>query len=189
MKVLGIVGSPRIKGNTESLVSHALKAINDEGLETELIRLAGRDIRPCIACAVCNSEERCAIDDDFFPIYEKMKRADGIIVGSPVYLSSASGLIKSFLERAGHICHFHGYPLRRKVGGPIVVARRAGQNFTLAELVFWFLKMDMVIPGSSYWNVAFGLNRGDVADDEEGMKTAWNFGNNIAWLLQKLNTA
>ena len=185
MKAIGIAGSPRKNGNTEILTGHTLQAIAEEGLETEVISLAGLDIRPCNACMVCRKEERCPIDDDLMPLYAKAKEADAIILASPVYFSSATSLLKAFMERAGYIAG----PRRAfagKVGGPLVVARRAGKNFTFAELMFWFHIMDIITPGSTYWNVAFGRAKGEVKDDEEGMNTAWNFGKNVAALVKKL---
>jgi multimeric flavodoxin WrbA len=177
LKAIGIVGSPRKAGNTEILTAHCLKAIAEEGLETELIRLAGLDICGCDACGYCKEHETCAIKDDFAPIYDKMLGADVIVVGAPVYFSSAASLAKAFLERAGFVKRgaFAG-----KVGGPLVVARRAGQDFTFAELLFWFHIMGMINPGSTYWNIAFGWDKGQVQSDEEGMQTAWNFGKNCA---------
>ena len=186
MKVVGIVGSPRKNGNTEMLTAHTLRAIAEEGLDTELICLAGLDIRPCNACMVCREEERCSIEDDLFPIYLKMKEADGIILASPVYYGSVTALIKGLMERAGYIARHNGEPFSRKVGGPLVVARRAGHNFALAQLTFWFQILGMVVPGSTYWNVALGREKGEVQNDEEGMKTAWNFGRNVAWAVKKL---
>ncbi|MFH0769629.1 MAG: flavodoxin family protein [Chloroflexota bacterium] len=185
MKAIGIVGSPRKNGNTEILTAHVLKAITEEGLETELIRLAGLDIRPCNACMVCRDEERCLIDDDLFPLYAKMKEADAIILASPVYFGSATALLKALMERTGYLSGrrrvFAG-----KVGGPLVVARRAGQNFTFAQLMYWFHILGFFMPGSTYWNIAFGRERGEVEKDEEGMTTAWNFGKNVALLVKKL---
>ena len=186
MKVIGIVGSPRKDGNTELLTSHVLKAITQEGLDTELIRLASLDIRPCNACMVCTKEERCSIEDDMFPIYLKMKEADGIILASPVYYGSATALIKALIERAGYISRWNGEPFSGKVGGPLVVGRRAGHNFTLAQLNLWFQILGLIMPGSTYWNVAFGRGKGEVINDEEGMKAAWNFGKNVALILKKL---
>ena len=188
MKVIGIVGSPRKNGNTEILTAHALKAIAEEGLDTELVGLAGLDIKPCNACMACKKEEQCSIEDDLFPIYLKMKEADGIILASPVYYGSATALIKALMERAGYISRQNGEPLSGKVGGPLVVARRAGHNFTLAQLTFWFQVLGLVVPGSTYWNIAFGKEKGDVTSDEEGMETAWNFGKNIAWVVKKLKS-
>ena len=185
MKAIGVVGSPRKNGNTEILTKHTLKAIAEEGLDTELIRLAGLDIRPCDACRVCRDEERCPIDDDLFPLYTKIKEAEAVILASPVYYGSATALIKAFMERTGHI----GNPRRvfaGKVGGPLVVARRAGQNFTLAQLMYWFHILGFFMPGSTYWNISFGREKGEVQNDEEGLATAWNFGKNIALLVKKL---
>ncbi len=187
MKVIAIIGSPRKNGNCEILAGHTLKAVAEEGLDTEIVRLAGLDIRPCDACMACAKQEKCPIKDDFFPIYLKMKEADGIILASPVYYGSATALIKGLMERAGYLSAHHGRPFQGKVGGPLVVARRAGQNFTVAQLTFWFQILGFVIPGSTYWNMAFGRAIGDVAGDEEGMRTAWNFGKNIATVTKKLN--
>ncbi len=185
MKAVGIVGSPRKGGNTELLTAHCLKAIAEEGLETELVRLAGLDIRGCNACGYCFENQGCSIKDDAQPVMEKMAAADAVIVGSPVYFGSATALVKGLLERTGYV-----YGRRRvfagKVGGPLVVARRAGQNFTFAELLFWFHIMGMINPGSTYWNVAIGRQPGEVEKDEEGMRTAWNFGKNVARVCKQV---
>jgi multimeric flavodoxin WrbA len=184
MKAVGIVGSPRKAGNTELLTAHCLKAMVDEGVEAELIRLAGMDIKGCNHCGYCHEHEgMCSIEDDLQPVYEKMTEADIIIISSPVYFGSATALLKGLLERAGYMSRekFAG-----KVGGPLVVARRAGQNFTFAELLFWFHITQIVNPGSSYWNIAFGREPGEVEKDEEGMQTAWNFGKNCANVAKKL---
>jgi multimeric flavodoxin WrbA len=188
MKVIGIVGSPRKNGNTEILTAHTLKAIAEEGVETELIRLAGLDLRPCNGCMVCTKEERCSIEDGMFPIYLKMKEADGIILASPVYYGSATALIKCLIERAGYLSRHNGDPFSGKVGGPLVVARRAGHNFAFAQLTLWYQILGLIVPGSTYWNVAFGREKGEVKNDEEGMNTAWNFGKNIAHVVKKLKT-
>ena len=187
MKAIGIVGSPRKNGNTEFLTRHALKAIEEEGLATELITLAGLDIRPCNACMVCKEEESCPINDDFFPIYTKMKEAEAIILATPVYYSSATALMRAFVERAGYIARTKQV-FKGKVGGPLVVARRAGQNFAHAELSLWFHIQEIIVPGSTYWNIAFGREKGEVEGDEEGLTTAWNFGKNIAALVKKLKS-
>jgi len=187
LKVVGVVGSPRKNGNTEILTKHTLKAIAEEGLDTELIRLVGLDIRPCNACMVCREEERCPIDDDLFPIYTKMKEADAIILASPVYYGSATALLKALMERTGYMSGSRRV-FAGKVGGPLVVARRAGQNFTFAQLMYWFHILGFFMPGSTYWNIAFGHEKGEVEEDEEGLRTAWNFGKNIAFLVKKLKT-
>ncbi len=185
MKAIGVVGSPRVGGNTEILTRHTLEAIEEEGLATELIRLADLDIRPCNACRVCRDEERCPIDDDLFPLYTKLKEAEAIILASPVYYGSATALLKAFMERVGDI----GNPRRvfaGKVGGPLVVARRAGHNFTFAQIMYWFHILGFFMPGSTYWNIAFGDEKGEVKEDEEGLTIARNFGKNIANLVKKL---
>ena len=189
MKVVAISGSPRKNGNTEMLAAHALKAVAAEGIETEIISLAGKDIRPCSACLACSRQEDCSIQDDLMPVYNRMKAADGIILASPVYYGSCTALLKGLMERTGYISRFNGERFKGKIGGPLVVARRAGQNFTLAQIDFWFHILDFIVPGSSYWNMAFGREPGEVARDDEGMKTAWTFGKNIATLLHKLQTA
>ena len=186
MKAIGIVGSPRKNGNTEILTRHTLKAIEEEGVKTELIRLAGLDIKPCNACMVCKKEERCPIDDDLWPIYTKMKKADAIILASPVYFGSVSAQMKALMDRAGYIAMGNGRKFEGKVGGPLVVARRAGHNFTFAQLMYWFHIAGFFMAGSTYWNIAFGREPGEVEGDEEGMTTAWNFGKNVALLVKKL---
>lgn len=187
MKAIGIVGSPRKGGNTEILTQHTLKAIAEEGLDTELVRLSGLNIQPCNACGVCTKGEQCPIDDDLLPIYEKMKKSEAIILASPVYFSSATALLKALMERTGYIAGHSGGAFAGKVGGPLVVARRAGQNFTFAQIMYWFHVQGFFMPGSTYWNIAFGREKGEVANDEEGMATAWNFGKNVAFLVKKLN--
>jgi multimeric flavodoxin WrbA len=184
MKAIGIVGSPRKGGNSEILTAHCLKAIAEEGLKTELIRLAGLDIKGCNACGYCFKHAgKCSIEDDLQPVHKKMLAADIIVVASPVYYSSATALVKGLLERAGFMSRgkYAG-----KVGGPLVVARRAGQNFTFAELLFWFHIHQIVNPGSIYWNVAFGWEKGEVEKDEEGMRIAREFGKNCARVAKKL---
>jgi multimeric flavodoxin WrbA len=185
MKALGIVGSPRKGGNSEILTAHCLKAAAEEGFETELVSLAGLDIKGCNACGYCHQHEGCSIEDDMQAVYAKMAAADALIVSSPVYYGSATALVKGLLERASFMS-MRKRPFAGKVGGPLVVARRAGQNFTFAELLFWFHINGMINPGSTYWNIAFGREKGEVEKDEEGMRTAWNFGKNVARVAKKL---
>src|SRR5512136_1267839 len=175
MKALGIVGSPRKGGNTQLLTEHCLKAIAEEGLETELVSLSGLKIAGCNACGYCYKNDGCSIKDDMQPLYEKMVAADALIISSPVYYGAATALVRGLLERAAFSA-MRKKPFAGKVGGPLVVARRAGQNFTFAELLLWFHINGIINPGSTYWNVAIGREPGEVAKDEEGMRTAWNFG-------------
>ena len=190
LKVIGISGSPRKKGNTDFLIELALDAIRKEGIDTEKITLADKTISPCNACMVCKKDKnRCAIEDDFEPIFLKMREADGLILGTPVYFGSATPNIKSFMDRTGYVCKQGENFFYRKVGAPIVVARRAGQNFTLAQLTFFFLLMGMVvIPGSPYWTFGFGRDIGEVEKDSVALESISNLGRNMAWLLRKINS-
>ena len=171
IKIIGIVGSPRLHGNTEYLVKEALdEAMKEGGVETEVIRLAEKTIKPCTGCYSCLKTGKCFIEDGFEFVFKKMVEADGIILASPVYVGSATPQIKSLIDRTCYITSYSKHAprqLENKVGGPIVVARRAGQNFTLAQLLFFFLQQGMIVPGSTYWNMAFGRNKGEVKEDEE----------------------
>ena len=186
MLVVGIVGSPRKGGNTEILMKEALKICQKEGLETEFSHLADLRIDPCNECMVCKKERICPIEDDFSPLYEKMLKADGILLGSPVFFSSATPAIKALIDRAGYLGIAQGRPFERKVGGAIVAGRRAGHNFTFAELLFFFLYHGMIVPGSTYWNVGFGRDVGEVLKDGEGIRTIHEFAKNVSWLVKKL---
>lgn len=185
MKIIGIVGSPRIGGNTEILTNTALEEIRKEGLDTELINLAGKNIKPCDACGSCRITGKCHIEDDFEAIHEKMVEADGFILSTPVWFGAATPQMSGLISR----CYAYRGEKRifeDKVGGPIVVARRAGHNFTYAQLMFFFMISGMIVPGSTYWNVAFGRLKGEVTGDEEGVRTVRNFGRKLAWLAKKI---
>ena len=185
MKIVGIVGSPRIGGNTEILTRIALEEVQNEGIETELISLAEKKIKPCDGCRICRDTGKCHIKDDFKSIYTKMVEADGIILATPVYFGAATPQIVSLISR----CYAYSgekRPFENKVGGPIVVARRAGHNFTFAQLMFFFMVTGMIVPGSTYWNIAFGREKGEVTKDEEGVQTIKNFGRKLAWLVKKI---
>jgi len=189
MKVLAICGSARPKGNTRLLLSTALAVLETQGIQTEYVSLHDKDIRPCKACMTCAKDKnRCVQEDDFMPVFEAMAAADGIIVGSPVYFGSATPNMMALLDRAGFVARQGDNVFARKVGSPIVVARRAGVNFTYAQLQFWFCIMGMFTPGSSYWPIAYGLKPGEAANDAEGMKTITDLAENMAWLMKKLAT-
>lgn len=187
-KIIGIVGSPRIGGNTEFLTRIALEEAEREAAETELITLAGKEIKPCDACRICKQTGKCRIEDDFPAILEKMLEADGIILATPVYTGSATPQIKAIMDRSGYSAKGKNgrRPFEDKVGGPLVVARRAGQNFTYAQLLFFFMINGMIVPGSTYWNIAFGREKGEASKDEEGVRTVKNFGRKLAWLAKKI---
>ena len=187
MKVIGISGSPRRGGNTEIAVNLTLKEIAKEGIDTEFISLSDKRIEPCTACMGCRQRPQCSIeDDDFAPIFETIIEADGLIVGTPVYFGSATPQTMALLGRVGYVSRNNGNLLRKKVGGPIVVARRAGQNFTYAQLLYFYMINEMIVIGSTYWNIAFGRGPGEIEEDQEGIETVVNFGRNLAWLLKRI---
>lgn len=186
--VLGIGGSPRQSGNTEYLVKYVLERVAEKGFRTEYISLSGKVIHPCRACYGCRETGRCTQKgDDFEPVYSRMREADALIVGSPVHYGSASPIIMSLLDRAAFSSRKEGRIFSRKVGAPIAVARRAGHNFVLAQLLYWFLINDMIVPGSTYWTVALAGAGGarDAANDREALATLDHLAENIAWLLEK----
>ena len=189
MKVVAFNGSARKDGNTAILLRRVLKVLETEGIETELIQLAGEQIHGCTACGVCFQvkNKQCKIVSDNVNSYiEKMAAADGIILGSPTYFSMMSSEMKALIDRAGFVGRANPDLYKRKVGASVVAVRRAGAIPTLDAMNRFFLISDMIIPGSSYWNLGIGRNRGDVEKDEEGMKTMDELGKNMAWLLKKL---
>lgn len=190
MRALAICGSPRIDGNSETLLKRCLGGLEKRGIPGDLVRLAEHAVKPCTACGKCGAtkDRTCPgiTDDAFAAVFERMQAADIIIVGSPVYFGSATPNLMALLDRAGYVARANGGLFSRKLGGPIVVARRAGQNFTFAQLLFWYMINDMVVPGSSYWNVAFGRQVGEVENDKEGLATVDRFAENLAWLAGKL---
>jgi len=191
MKVVAFNGSARKDGNTAILIRQVFNVLEEEGFETELIQLAGEPIRGCNACRVCHSakNERCVIEDDRINEYvQKMKEADGIILGSPTYFSMMTPEMKALIDRTGYVARANDHLFRRKVGAAVVAVRRAGGIPTFDAINHFFLISQMVVPGSSYWNVGIGLKKGDVESDEEGMKTMEDLGRNMAWLIKKLKT-
>ena len=189
MKVIGIGGSLRKNSNSEYYVRYTLDKLAAEGLETEYISLLDRTIKPCRGCYGCREAKKCTQEDDHFaPIFDKMYEADGIIVGSPVYYSSASPHLMALLDRAGFSSRFSGKFFSRKVGAPITVARRAGHNLAFAQLLMWYYINDMIIPGNTYWNVATAGSGGarDPEGDREAHDILDNFARNMAWLMKKI---
>ena len=186
MNILGINGSPRIGGNTDTLLDRTLEGARSEGANVEKVVLSNLTFSPCQECENLKDDGSCIIEDDMQLLYKKIEEADAVILASPVYFSSATPQMKALIDRAGYLSGAKGRVFENKVGGAIAVARRAGQNFTFAQLLFFFLHQGMIVPGSTYWNVAFGRNRGDVDMDEEGLRTAWNLGKKMVWLINKI---
>ena len=185
-KVLLLCASPRPSGNTYQVLEECATVIEDEGLEVEIISFVGKDIRSCIACGKCGELSECSLNDGLNDIIIKIKEADGFIVGSPVYFGTARGDIMSALQRIGMVSRSNGNFLSWKVGGPIAVARRGGHTATLQEMLMFFLINDMIVPGSTYWNMVFGWTPGEVQNDTEGMETIRKFGYNVATLIKKI---
>ncbi len=189
MKVVAFNGSPRKKGNTAILIRHVFQELESEGIETELVGLAGKKITGCTACFKCfeNQDKRCAVKNDGLnECIEKMIEADGIIFGSPTYFSNVTAEIKALIDRAGMVSSANGFLFQRKVGAGVVAVRRAGSVFAFDALNHFFLYNQMFVPGSCYWNVGMGLNPGDVEKDEEGLNIMKVLGRNMAWLLKKV---
>lgn len=190
LKVVGINGSARKNGNTASMIRYVFEELEKEGIETELIQLAGKNIAGCIACRRCfkNQDKRCTMDDDDFnDCFSKIEAAEGIILASPVYFADLTANIKGFIERAGYVAKANGDLLRRKVGASVVAVRRAGAIHTFDSLNHFFFISQMIVPGSSYWNVGIGRDKGEVESDKEGVMTMQVLGQNMAWLLKKVN--
>lgn len=189
MKVIAFNGSPRPKGNTARMIREVFGVLEEAGVRTELISLAGKPLPGCTACGDCamTKDGRCSIaGDDLNDYVVKMIEADGILLASPTYFSDVTAEMKAMIDRAGLVVRMSGDLLKRKVGAAVVVARRAGSIHAFDTLNHFFLINQMIVCGSSYWNVGFGLEEEQVARDDEAMATMRTLGHNMAWLLKKL---
>jgi multimeric flavodoxin WrbA len=185
MKAVAINGSPRQGGNTESLLREVLKPPSKAGWDTEFIQLGGTPIRGCRACYQCfkAKNSRCGQKDDGFnACLEAMLQADAIILGSPTYFSDVSAELKALLDRAGLVGVANGGLFRRKIGAAVIAVRRGGGTHAFDTINHMFLMSGMIVPGSTYWNLGFGLDKGEVKDDEEGLRNMADLGQTIAWL-------
>lgn len=190
MKVVAFNGSPRADGNTHRLLRHVLRPIEEAGIDTEIVQVGGRLVRGCTACRGCftNRDGCCVLSGDEMNAWiAKMRDADGILLASPTYFADITPELKALIDRAGYVAGANGNFLRRKVGAAVVAVRRCGALHALDSIHHFFLIREMVLPGSSYWNMAFGREKGEIEDDEEGLRTMGALGANIAWLLQRLN--
>ena len=182
MKVLLINGSPRAKGCTFTALSEVAKALEENGIETEIAQIGNKAIRGCIGCGGCAGKGRCVFDDDVTnEMIAKVKEADGIVIGSPVYYSSPNGNLISMLDR---LFYAGGDFLVHKPAAAVASARRAGTSATLDDLQKYFTIKQMPIVSSTYWNMVHGSCPEDVLKDEEGLQTMRNLGRNMAWLLK-----
>jgi multimeric flavodoxin WrbA len=190
MKVVAFNGSARQDGNTAILVRRVFAELEKEGIETELVQLAGQHIHGCSACGQCfkNKNQKCVCDDDIVnACIEKMRAADGIILASPTYFADVTSEMKALIDRAGFVARANDDLFQRKVGAAVVAVRRAGAMHAFDSLNHFFLIGQMIIPGSSYWNIGIGRAKGEVEHDEEALRTMQTLGQNMAWLLKRIN--
>lgn len=192
MKVVAFNGSARKDGNTAILVRQVFAELEKEGVETELVQFSGETIRGCTACYKCfaSKDKTCVFSTENGDIINsciaKIVAADGVIVASPTYFADISAETKAFIDRAGMVARANPHLYRRKVGAGVIAVRRGGAIHAFDSINHFFLISDMIVPGSSYWNIGVGRNIGEVEQDQEGMKTMTDLGQNMAWLLKKL---
>jgi multimeric flavodoxin WrbA len=187
MKILAINGSPRPHGNTASMLETVLSRCKAAGFETELYQAGGKPVRGCLACERCfDVPGHCVTNDWVQEVYGKMKAADAVIIGSPTYFADLTPEIKALIDRAGYLSMSDGGAMKRKVGAAVSAVRRAGAIHTLDSIQHFFLIQGMIIPGSSYWNLSLSRDIGTYENDDEGINTMKNLGDNIVWLLNKM---
>lgn len=186
MKVVAFNGSPHQEGNTYHAIKLVVDELEKEGIETEIVHVGNKKIRGCTACGYCAREqnERCVFDDEVNEWIQKMKEADGIILGSPVHYSAMAGTMKSFLDRAFFVASVNGGMLRHKVGASVVAVRRSGGVATFSQLNNYINYSEMVMPTSNYWNVIHGMNPGEALQDGEGVQIMRVLGKNMAWVMK-----
>ena len=190
MKVVAFNGSARKDGNTAMLVRHVFCELEKEGIETELVQMAGQRIFGCSACYKCftNKDQRCSRQADFVnECIAKMLEADGILLASPTYFADITSELKALIDRSGMVARANGNMFARKVGAAVVAVRRAGAIHAFDSINHFFFISGMVVPGSSYWNIGIGRQIGDVEGDAEGVETMRNLGRSMAWVMKKLN--
>jgi len=188
-KVVAFNASPRKDGNTYLMIQEVFKVLEAQGIETELVQVGNKPVHGCTSCGECREAKdgKCHIKNDLLnQCIEKMVEADGVILGSPVYFADVTTEMKALIDVAGYVTRGNGNQLARKVGAGIVVQRRAGDLHALSTMNNFFLINQMIVPGSSYWNIGLGKNPGDVLNDAEGMGVMQKLGENMAWLLKKL---
>jgi multimeric flavodoxin WrbA len=189
MRVLAVNGSPRLNGNTRKALEIVLGELKAAGIEGEIINICEKDIHGCKACGACgrNKDKRCIrTDDDVNAYIEKMCAADGIILGSPTYFGNMTAQMKAFIDRAGFVGRANGDLYKRKVAAAVAINRRAGALEAFNSMNDFFLIGQMIVVGSTYWNVGTALKPGEISEDVEGVKTMKDLGQNMAWLLKKV---
>jgi multimeric flavodoxin WrbA len=191
MKVVAFNGSPMSEGNTAILINHVFSELDKEGIRCEMVQVGGTPVRGCINCGRCfeTHDKRCALGDDDIinECIKKMLEADAVILGSPTYFANLTPEIKALIDRAGMVAKANEDMFKRKVGASVVAVRRGGAIHVFDSLNHFFFISQMIVPGSSYWNIGYGLDPGQVEEDYEGIETMKTLGRNMAWLLKKLN--
>lgn len=187
MKVIGINGSAKNDGNTAILINKVFEELHKAEIETELIQLDGQSIEPCKTCWACGGKMNCVHKKDrFWEIFDKMKEADGILLGSPVYSANISSNMQAILERAAVAADMNPGLFTHKVGAAVAAARRGGALQAIDAMNHFFLNHEMFVAGSTYWNMAYGRLPGEVGEDQEGIANMENLGRNMAYLLHRL---
>lgn len=192
MKVVGINGSPRKNGNTAILIQTVFEELIQHDIETELIQLSDQTIQGCRACWSCveNKNGKCIMTNDFFnDCFAKMVKADGIIFGSPVYSAGVTSQMKALIDRASIVLVANKGLFKHKVGAVVVAARRGGAISAFDTLTHFLHSKEMFLVGSTYWNVVYGREIGEVEQDQEGVANMKNLGQNMAWLLKKIHSS
>lgn len=184
MKVLIINGSPKAKGNTATALHEVERTLQQQGIETEWIHVGHLNLHGCIACNKCWDSGICTFNDIVLELSEKMKDADGLLIGSPVYFASPNGTLLSLLDRLFY-SNLHA-DWSMKVGASVSIARRGGATATMDVLNKYFLKTNMPVVPSQYWSIAHGTTPGEVNQDEEGMQTMRQLGLNMAFLIKSI---
>jgi len=185
-KVILLSGSPRKNGNTMDVLKECEKAIIGEDVEAEIISLAGKSIAACTGCRRCKDLKRCSIADDLGDILEKVRTAEGFIIGSPVYFGTSRGDLMNAIQRIAMVSYSTDRFLSWKVGGPIAVGRRGGLSTSYQEMLMFYFINEMIVPGSTYWNFVFGKEIGTALKDIEGINTVTRFSQNVAKLIKKI---
>ncbi|MCC8193769.1 MAG: flavodoxin family protein [Deltaproteobacteria bacterium] len=185
MFALAINASPRTNSNTGILIGRVLQPLKDVGWETEVIKIGAKPMSGCIACMQCRKlkNNRCAITKDAFnDIYARMLEADAIILGTPTYFTDVTAEMKALIDRSGYVSGSNDGALAGKIGTAVIAVRRGGATHAFDTINHMFLKSNMVVPGSRYWNMGYGLLEGDVSVDAEGLANMTNLGEMINWL-------
>ena len=183
MKVLIINGSPRVGGNTSIALSEMVKIFESEGVESEVVQIGNKDVRGCIACGSCREKGKCVFDDVVNELAPKFEEADGLVVASPVYYASANATLIACLDR---LFYSTGFDKTMKVGASVVVARRGGLTATFDELNKYFTISGMPVASSQYWNGVHGREKGQAAEDLEGLQTLRTLARNMSFLMKSI---